>query len=368
MADYETTIVIDNGSGMLKAGWAGEDLPRVIVPSVIGEPFFQEDPNEEVLYVGDGVAPLAGAVKVRYPLAQGKVTRWDDLELLWDHTFELLDAEPEAHPILLTEPPLNPRKNRERMMEIMFEKYKVPACHISIQAVLALYASGRTTGIVLDCGDGVSHCVPVYEGYSIPHAVQRLDLAGRDLTEYMSRLLMLRGYSFTSTAEFELVKEIKEKYGMTLTDSSAKLPSNKSIQITHELLSGEKVTIDEERYQCVEALFKPHLVGKEALGIHEMTYKSINLCDIDLRRDLYQNIILSGGTTTFPGLADRMQNEITSLAPALSRVKVTAPPERKYSVWMGGSILADLMSFKAMMVTDSEYHECGPVIVHRKCF
>ena len=284
---WETTIVIDNGSGMLKAGWAGENLPEVIVPSVIGEPFIQEDPNEEVLYVGEGVAPLAGAVKVRYPLAHGKVTRWDDLELLWDHTYDLLEAESSAHPVLLTEPPLNPHANRERMVEIMFEKYRVPAAHISIQAVLALYASGRTTGIVLDCGDGVSHTVPVYEGYSLPHAVQRLDLAGRDLTEYMSRLLMLRGYSFTSSAENELVKEIKEKYGIVLPDPRAKPPKNDSIKITHELLSGEKVIIDEERHQVTEALFNPALIGREALGIHEMTYKSINICDIDLRRGSY---------------------------------------------------------------------------------
>lgn len=316
MSDYETPIVIDNGSGMLKAGWAGENLPSVIIPSVIGEPFLQENPEEEVLYVGEGVAPLAGAVKVRYPLAHGKVVRWDDLELLWDHTFDLLDAEPAAHPVLLTEPPLNPHKNRERMIEIMFEKYTVPAAHISIQAVLALYASGRTTGIVLDCGDGVSHTVPVYEGFSIPHAVQRLDLAGRDLTEYMSRLLMLRGYSFATSAENELVKEIKERFGIVLPDPREKKPKNEDIRITHELLSGEKVTIDEERYQVTEALFDPALIGREALGIHEMTYKSINLCDIDLRRgkqiqniifinnieliyffiklDLYSNILLSG--------------------------------------------------------------------------
>merc|ERR1711974_235587 len=174
--------------------------------------------------------------------------------------------------------------------------------------------------------------------------------------------------SFTSSADNELVREIKEKFGIILPDPREKKPSRKSIRITHELLSGEKVIVDEERYQVTEALFDPSLIGREALGIHEMTYKSINICDIDLRRDLYQNILLSGGTTTFPGMAERMQYEISSMAPAMARVKVTAPPERKYSVWMGGSILADLMSFKESMITGDEYHECGPAIVHRKCF
>src|SRR3990167_2903980 len=287
--DWDTAIVIDNGSGVVKAGWAGHDLPSVIFPSVVGEPFIQEDPSERVLYVGDGVAPLAGAVKVRYPLAHGKVNNqgWDDLELLLDHVYDLLEADSKDHPVLLTEPPLNPKKNREEMIERMFEKYRVPASYIAIQAVLALYASGRTTGLVLDCGDGVSHCVPVYEGYSLPHAIHRLDIAGRDLTEYMSRLLMWRGYSFTTSAEQELVREIKEKYGFV------KLPKQKihkkDIQITHDLLSGERVTIDEERYQVTEALFDPSLVGKEAMGIHQLTFKTINDCDIDLRKgDLHK--------------------------------------------------------------------------------
>jgi len=310
---------------------------------------------------------MAGAVKVRYPLQEGKIKRWDDIEMIWDHTFELLDIEPSYHPVLLTEPPLNPLKNREKMIEVMFEKYRVPAFHVSIQAVLALYASGRTTGIVLDCGDGVCHTVPIYEGYSLPHAVRRLDIAGRTLTEFMSRLLTLRGYSFTTSAEMELVREIKEKHGFCKKTKKERV-SRKSIRVTHELLSGEDVTIDEERHQVCEALFDPALVGKEAPGIHQLVYNTIKACDIDLRQDFYSNVILSGGTTLFSGLQERMQNELINLAPARAKVKVTAPPERKFSVWMGGSILGDLVTFKQMMVNGDEYHEVGPQIVHRKCF
>jgi actin-related protein len=284
MADeLDKTIVIDNGSGVVKAGLAGEAIPSVIFPSVIGQPFQQEDPTEEVLYVGDGVAPLAGGVKVRYPLAEGKIKRWDDIELIWDHTFNLLEVEPSYHPVLLTEPPLNPLKNREKMIEIMFEKYQVPGFYVAVQAVLSLYASGRTTGIVMDCGDGVSHTVPVYEGYAIPHAIRRLDVAGRNLTEYMQRLLMLRGYSFTTSAEMELVREIKEKLCFVKHTPTQK-QNKQSILATHELLSGEEITIDEERYMCPEALFNPSLIGREAEGIHKLVYSTIQSCDIDLRR------------------------------------------------------------------------------------
>ena len=128
------------------------------------------------------------------------------------------------------------------------------------------------------------------------------------------------------------------------------------------------ITIGNERFRCPEVLFQPALVGLEASGIHETTFKSIMKCDVDVRRDLFANIVLSGGTTMFPGLADRMQREVTALAPAGVRVRVVAPPERKYSVWIGGSILASLGTFQQMWISKQEYDDAGPTIVHRKCF
>eukprot|EP00276_Gloeochaete_wittrockiana_P016323 CAMPEP_0184351834 /NCGR_PEP_ID=MMETSP1089-20130417/54952_1 /TAXON_ID=38269 ORGANISM="Gloeochaete wittrockiana, Strain SAG46.84" /NCGR_SAMPLE_ID=MMETSP1089 /ASSEMBLY_ACC=CAM_ASM_000445 /LENGTH=367 /DNA_ID=CAMNT_0026685635 /DNA_START=101 /DNA_END=1204 /DNA_ORIENTATION=- len=367
MEDHEKAIVIDNGSGVVKAGIAGEEVPSVVFPSIIGEPFVR-NPKDPAKYVGDEVAPLMGYVKVRYPLSHGKIDRWDDMEAIWENTFKQLGKWPEAgRPVLLTEPPLNPLANREKMTEIMFETYKAPGLYIAIQAVLALYASGRTTGMVLDSGDGVTHTVPVYEGFSVQHAIRRLDIAGRDLTEYMQRLLMQRGYSFTTSAEFQLVREIKEKLCFVLPSRDHQ-PPKKTLKAKYELPSGEDIFLEEERYQCPEPLFNPELIGKEAFGIHDMAYATVMRCDIDLRRDLFANVVLSGGTTIFSGLADRMTNELESLVPPATKVKVTAPPERKFSVWMGGSILADLMSFQRMIITKDEYYETGSQIVHRKCF
>merc|ERR1711935_692789 len=255
-----------------------------------------DDIEVKDLMVGDEASKLRSMLEVNYPMENGMVRNWEDMLHVWDYTFgaEKLNIEPDKCKILLTEPPLNPLRNREKMIEVMFEKYGFDSAYIAIQAVLTLYAQGLLTGVVVDSGDGVTHIVPVYEGYSLPHLTKRLDVAGRSITSYMIKLLLQRGYAFNATADFETIRIMKEKlcYVGYDIDVEQQLANETTTCVeTYELPDGRKIKVGGERFGAPEALFQPHLIDVDAPGVAEMLFQCINAADIDTRADFYKHII-----------------------------------------------------------------------------
>ncbi|KAI0015274.1 actin-related protein, ARP1 class [Xylariomycetidae sp. FL0641] len=385
---HNAPIVLDNGSGTIRAGFAGDDLPKCYFPSFVGRPKHLRvlaGALEGEVFIGQKAATeLRGLLKIRYPLEHGIVTDWDDMEKIWEYVYsEGLKTMSEEHPVLLTEPPLNPRANRDTAAQILFETFNVPALYTSIQAVLSLYASGRTTGCVMDSGDGVSHAVPVYEGFAIPSSIQRIDVAGRDVTEHLQMLLRKSGYVFHTSAEKEVVRLVKEAVsyvalnpkmeekewaaggGSTAGKPSGSGGNDQGKAADYILPDGQRLRVGAERFRAPEILFDPEIIGSEYPGIHQIVTDAINRTDLDLRKALYGNIVLSGGSTLTKGFGDRLLSEVKKLAVKDMRIKIFAPPERKYSTWIGGSILAGLSTFRKMWVSIDDWHE-DPDIIHKK--
>ena len=377
MSDNKS-IVIDNGSGVIKAGFSGDNTPSIKFPSIVGYPRSDKQMvgvESKSEYIGDEAQKMRGVLNLKYPIESGIVTSWDQMEKVWEYCFtNELRVDPSEHKVMLTEAPMNPKANREKMTSLMFETFQVQGLYVSIQAVLSLYSNGRTTGMVTDSGDGVTHTVPVYEGFSIPHAVRKNYIAGRAVTAHLVNLLTQDGIAESGgkSAWAQIVRGIKEKCCFVSLDPAAdkaKAAESSELQMNYELPDGQTVMVNAPRFMAPEAVFDPGLIkeGDETDGMHKMGFGSIQDCDIDIRKDLYNNVILSGGTTLYEGLPDRLEKELDAMCPQQNMVKIIASQDRYYCVWTGGSTLSSLSTFESQWITKDEYEENGAEIVHRKC-
>jgi actin-related protein 2 len=324
---------------------------------------------------GDEAAAVRQTLDIKYPVENGIVRSWEDMEHLWNYTFyEKMQIRPNEFKILLTEPPQNPIKNREKLMEKMFETYGFAAANVSVQAMLTLYAQGLLTGVVVDTGDGVTHVVPVYDGFVPQHLIRRLDVAGRHVTSYMIKLLMLRGYAFNRSADFDTVRQIKEKLCYVAYDinQERKLALETTcLMESYTLPDGRVIKLGRERFEAPECLFNPSLVDSEKPGMANMVFDMIQDADMDTRVEYYKHIVLSGGSSMYPGLPTRLEKDITDrylnevLKGNVDRLKkfkihIEDPPRRKHMVFLGGSVLADIMKDREeFWIKREEYLEQG---------
>ncbi|MFX1298701.1 MAG: actin, cytoplasmic 2 [Promethearchaeota archaeon] len=384
-------VVIDNGSYLSKIGFAGEKRPRSVFHTAIGyhkHEEYMEDIAQytQKYYVGEDMMHHKDALELKFPLVYrlNKTSRyyptisyhlafegWSVMEKIWHYTFyKVLNIDPSEHPVLLTESPLLRRPDREKMAEIMFETFNIPALYIGMQAVLSAYATGRTEGAVcvVNIGDSITSVVPMYSTAPLTHAIFSRELAGRDVTNNLQQLLRQKGYSFPTSIERDIVRDIKEKLCYIALDPEKELMLSKGMSgmdRSYILPNGNPINIDVERFLAPECLFNPSVIGKNLEPLDELIVRAIRNCEIDLERDLCGNIVLSGGSTMFPGLKERLMKKIKEQIPESVDVTIIDAPDRMYSAWIGGSIVASLESSKKMWVTQREYKKEGPQIIHR---
>lgn len=326
--------------------------------------------------VGEEATTMRHALQLSYPVENGIIRNWDEMEAVWGHLFHTKMAidRPRDRKVLLTEAPMNPKENRKRMYEVMFEKFGFGGMQVSVQAVLTLYAQGLLTGLVLDSGDGVTHAVAVYDGYVPQNLCRRLDVAGRHITRYLIKLLMLRGYAFNRSADFHTVSELKENLCYVALDPSKERQLAQDTTVLTEkytLPDGRVIAIGRERFEAPEALFKPSLVDCEGLGLSDLVWDVVQRADIDMRTALLGSIVLSGGTTMYPGLPSRLESDLRALylrdtlkgdasrAHKL-RLCIEDPPRRKHTVFMGASVLGQIMeNAPQFWVSKQQYEEEG---------
>ena len=367
-------VIFDNGSGFFKAGFSEDFNCSVNFPTIVGTPKNENliiGMDQKDFFVGNEANTKRNLLNIKNPIKKGLIQDWSKMLKIWEYTYEHeLVIDPQDNPILTTLPPNTEKTYREKMAEIFFESLKVEDYYFSITSVLALYASGKTTGLVLESGEGTTHAVPIYEGFAIPFGTIKLDIGGGDLTEYLVRLLQEENcISINPEWDGDIFRKIKEKFCYITSDYDS---SVKEYQKTKEkvlatvLPDGTKIFLSDQNFKCPEILFQPNKLDKDFYGIHEAVYQSILRCNQTIRKELYSSILLSGGNTMFPGINKRLFKEISALAPSTMEIKTKAPQERKNSVWIGGSILCSLNSFRHMWITGKEYREQGESVIHRK--
>ncbi|KAG5177113.1 hypothetical protein JKP88DRAFT_258820 [Tribonema minus] len=348
MDEEAGVLVVDVGSGMCKAGLAHEATPRAVFRSVVGRSKNTTGGTAQTsTYVGDAAISAADKLNISNPIQRGVVTNGDDMETLWQHIFaDELRTSADEHAVVLCKAMLTTDADRQRMGQMMFEKFNARAVYFIVKPVLSLYASGRTDGCVVQSGDGVTHTVP-----------------SPTVSFYLSSILLERGYRFTSAADLEAVRDMKRLAYVALNFASEKQRAAQigaSIKKSYALPDGRVITVGDQRFRCAEPLFSPAVMGAAGTGIHKAAVDSISACDAGVRKELYRNVVLAGGNTMCGGIAERMVQEMTKVAPAMTAVKIVLPTERKYSAWVGGATVGSHSTFQNMSISKAQYEESGP--------
>lgn len=380
----DQVVIIDNGSGYIKAGTNAEDMPSLFFPTVVGIPRrrFQEQykdkPIKERVFVGEQAIANREHLTITNPIDHGHIDDWEQMDFIWNHIFEQLNQTPSSSPVLVTEPPNCSTVHKRRLAECFFEAFEVPELNMSVTGLMAIYGTGKTTGMVVDIGEGVTQCVPVFDGYLEASSLKRSDFGGQELQMYLQKILCDMGYAMTTRDDFEHVRVIKETMCFCSLDPAneqQRTDLEKSYHLPDGLTlrDGEttEVTLGPERFYPAEALFNPQLCGRDNPSLTDLVWSSVRACPIESRKSLVASVVLCGGSSMFPGFPERLEQELKNTSPPQARsiVHVEAPPNRQFLVWQGARCFCDpgMRSMQDhLWITKAEWEEVGPRIVAQK--
>jgi centractin len=370
-------IVVDLGTSEIKAGFSGQEKPKFCTPNYIGELKNKKkyDETQKKLYVSDECNKFMGNLKIHSPIEHGVFTHNEDISLVFNYIYSKLELNEEQikeQPILISEPLNNVDKNRENIAEILFEKFGVSGLIFGSQPILSLFSTSHTTGVMLESGDAITQVCASYEGYLIPSSCYRYDYGGRDVTNVLKALIESNNYNFRcdSSHDMKIFKNIKEKqcYLYVMKDSIDNKDGDFSC-ITSEFIlpDGNKIQLHDEKILAPEILFNNKLNFSEYPSFHEMVFSSVKNADINIKSELCENVILSGGNTLFRGMKERMTCSLEKLLPKKMAIKIRMSTDPILSCWNGGNIIASLNTFKKMLVTKDDWSEQGKKMLHIKC-
>ena len=366
-------IVIDNGSNTMKVGFSGDDVPRTEFKTIHGEPRYNASYTcfGHIEYVGDEVLKKRRILNIVNPIERGEIINFHAMEKIWHYTFyNELRVEPVEHPVFMTENPTTSKQEREKMTEIMFEYFNTPAFYIGKQGVLSLYSIGKLTGTVINSGHGCTCCVPVEDGFMIKNAVGRIDFGGKDVTNLLMNKLNENRYTSKTLINEDIVNKIKETFCYVSDDYQNEIKKDlKEIEQQYILPDGEVISIGKELFEIPEILFQSTLFENSFNGIHELINYSLMKCNDNIRNELFENIVITGGNSLIKNFDKRLKNELKKIpfSPTNINFIEIKTNERKYSDWLGGSIFAYYLPSNIWIMKE-EYDEFGPSIIHKKCY
>ncbi|XP_075040318.1 actin-11-like [Mixophyes fleayi] len=361
------SVVIDSGTGFTKLGFSGDEKPQSVLRSVVGVPKIRGQ-NAPLYYIGDGILQGQSNIYMKNVMTHGVVTDWEALEMMWHHIFYTeLRTSPEHLAIHIADAPLSPTTNREKVAELLFENFEVAAMYISHQSLLSMYSYGRISGLVVGTGHGTSYTAPIYDGYVLPHATYRLDVAGDALTGYLAKLMAECGNPFNKD-EMGIVCDIKESCCYVSSNTEEIQDDKKKSLVDFILPDGQVISIGNERFRCTEALFAPTILGFPEVGLPSLVIKSVKKCNPEHQATMLSNVVVCGGSSQLRGFPERLKKEMCRQEKGRSPINVIAGPHRRYSAWLGGSIVGSLDSFQELWISREVYDENGPCVVYRRCF